>query len=48
MRIRKYQFMGFAVLGFFYFFIYRKFLHPKSIMGGVLYHDAIKMININS
>jgi len=48
MKIRKYQFLGFTGIGFFYFFIYRKFLHPKSVMNSVLYHNALKYIKINS
>lgn len=47
MKIRKYQFLGFTGIGFFYFFIYRKFLHPKSVMNSVLYHNALKYIKIN-
>jgi hypothetical protein len=44
---RKYQFLILMGFGFFYFFIYRKFLHPKSVMNSVLYHNALKYVKIN-
>ncbi len=45
LKIRKHQFVAFIGLGFFYTFIYRRFLHPKSIMNSVLYHNAMKFAN---
>ena len=44
-KIRKYQLFGFSGLGLFYFFVYRKYLHPKSIMNSVVYHNALKFID---
>lgn len=45
MKVRKYQLFGFTGLALFYFFVYRKFLHPKSVMNSVAYHNAVKFIN---
>ena len=45
--IRKYQFIGFIFAGFFYFYVYRKFLFPKTIMNSVVYHNSVKFIDIN-
>ena len=46
-KIRKWQFLGFSMLGIFYMLVYRKFLHPKSIMNSVLYHNALKYVQVN-
>ena len=37
-RFRTYQFGGIAVLAFGYLFVYRRFLHPKSITNSVIYN----------
>ena len=47
-QTRKYQFLFFTIVGVFYMLVYRRFLHPKSIMNSVLYHNALKQIKINS
>lgn len=44
MDIRKWQLIGFTSLGLFYFFIYRSYLHPKSITNSALYHAAVTFI----
>ena len=48
LKIRKWQFIGFTVLGVFYMLVYRRFLHPKSITNSVLYHNALKFVNASS
>ena len=45
MKIRKYQLLFFSVAGIFYLAVYRNFLHPKSIMNSVLYHNALSLAN---
>ncbi len=45
--IRKYQFVAIAGAGFFYFFIYRTHIAPKAIYNSVLYHNTLKVINVN-
>ena len=47
LQIRKWQFIGIAGLGFFYFFIYRTHLAPKAIYNSVLYHNTLKVVNSN-
>ena len=47
-QIRKYQFVGFTLAGFFYFFVFRIYLHPKPIYNSVLYHNTLKLIRNNS
>ena len=42
--MRKYQFYGFTLLGFFYFFVYRMYLNPSPIYNSELYHKALKII----
>jgi len=44
MKIRKYQFLAMIMLGFSYVFIYRPYVHPKSLMNSVQYHYALKII----
>lgn len=46
-KIRKWQFLGFTMAGCFYMLIYRRFLHPKSIMNSVLYHNALNVATKN-
>ena len=46
-QMRKYQLIGITFAAFFYFFIYRRFFHPKSIMNSVVYHNALKYVKIN-
>ena len=36
--MRKYQLGGVTFCMFFYFFVYRRFLHPKSIANSVVYN----------
>ena len=47
MKIRKYQFLAFSAAGAFYFIVYRQFLHPKSILNSVLYHNTLKLVELN-
>jgi len=37
-KFRTYQFGSIAVLLFGYLFVYRRFLHPKSVANSVLYN----------
>lgn len=46
-QMRKYQFVGFTALGFFYFFVYRMYLNPSPIYNSVLYHNSVKLIKNN-
>lgn len=46
-KIRKWQFLGFTMAGCFYMLVYRRFLHPKSIMNSVLYHNALSVATKN-
>ena len=47
-QTRKYQMVGFSLIGFFYFFIYRIYLNPKPIYNSVLYHNSLKLIKNNN
>lgn len=47
LKVRNWQFISFSVIGLFYMLIYRRFLHPKSIMNSVLYHNALDLVNMN-
>lgn len=40
-KIRYYQFGGIVGAGFFYLFVYRRFLHPKSITNSVVYNQVV-------
>ena len=46
-KIRKYQFLGMTVLGFFYIFAFRPYLAPKPVYGSVLYFNAVRFIKNN-
>jgi hypothetical protein len=48
LKIRKYQFICLTMAGVFYMMVYRKYLHPKSIMNSVLYHNSLKYVKGNS
>jgi hypothetical protein len=45
LSVRKWQLCFFTFCGGFYFFVYRQFLCPKSIMNSVLYHNAVRRAN---
>ena len=34
-------------MGIFYLMVYRKFLHPKSIVNSVVYHNALRTATAN-
>ena len=40
-KIRYYQFGGIVGAAFFYLFVYRRFLHPKSITNSVVYNQVV-------
>mmetsp|Transcript_12639 Transcript_12639/g.9167 ORF Transcript_12639/g.9167 Transcript_12639/m.9167 type:complete len:121 (+) Transcript_12639:743-1105(+) len=43
-KIRTYQFGAMAAAAFGYFFLYRRFLHPKSIVNSHIYNHTIKYL----
>ena len=47
-KMRKWQFLAFTFGGVFYMLVYRRFLHPKSIMNSVLYHNAFNVVKQSS
>lgn len=46
-KFRTYQMAGIAGALFFYLFVYRRFLHPKSITNSVVYNQAISFVKKN-
>ena len=40
-KISYYQFGGIVGAAFFYLFVYRRFLHPKSITNSVVYNQVV-------
>ena len=46
-KFRTYQFGAIAGLAFFYLFVYRRFLHPKSITNSVIYNQTIGFVKQN-
>lgn len=47
-RTRKYQLIFFSLTGIFYLAIYRKFLHPKTILNSSLHIQTTKYLRNNS
>jgi len=43
-KIRKAQFSAICTLAFLYFFVYKRFLAPKSVYGGLVYNQAMRYI----
>lgn len=46
-KIRYYQFGFILFAGFFYLFVYRRFLQPKSIQNSVVYHQVVNFAKEN-
>ena len=44
-QYRTYQFGAIAFGMFMYLFVYRQFLHPKSIANSAIYNQAVAFIN---
>ena len=46
-NVRKYQFFGGMMIVFFYFFIYRPYIHPRTVMNSVMYHKSLRILEAN-